>query len=239
MNKEVAGFVIAPLWNEFMQKALEVTPAGNFTEPEPNNAEKPILRGQWQINQSTINSRNTNNVISNLLNRESEDNEDEEDEQEEPPQQYSQRAHSILHWVNKENPRGPIPQNPGQDGQYRYWEYPVRQWLESRAPSSNTQEGVNSNSQIQFKSPEIGQVYRNDDTVTVEITSPDELELEQAEYFLNGISLGSVDNKPAFKILLKPEDIDSTREGANILQIIAQDEDDNTYQSLTTFRIED
>lgn len=37
--------------------------------------------------------------------------------------------HSILHWVEKDNPRGPYPSNPGNDSQYPYWEYGVSRWV--------------------------------------------------------------------------------------------------------------
>ena len=39
-----------------------------------------------------------------------------------------QSIHSILHWVDKNDPRGPIPSNPGNDSQYDLWEAPVRGW---------------------------------------------------------------------------------------------------------------
>lgn len=37
-------------------------------------------------------------------------------------------AHSILYWVNKDNPRGSTPSNPGSDSQFQYWEYGVTLW---------------------------------------------------------------------------------------------------------------
>lgn len=36
--------------------------------------------------------------------------------------------HSILHWVDKVDPRGPTPSNPARDSQYRAWEYGVSRW---------------------------------------------------------------------------------------------------------------
>ena len=36
--------------------------------------------------------------------------------------------HSILYWVDKNNPRGPIPQNPSDDSQFLSWEYGVERW---------------------------------------------------------------------------------------------------------------
>ena len=37
--------------------------------------------------------------------------------------------HSILYWVSKDNPRGPVPSNPSSDPQYSHWEYAVRNWV--------------------------------------------------------------------------------------------------------------
>jgi membrane peptidoglycan carboxypeptidase len=36
--------------------------------------------------------------------------------------------HDILYWVDKNNPQGPVPTNPANDPQYRYWEIPVAAW---------------------------------------------------------------------------------------------------------------
>lgn len=38
-------------------------------------------------------------------------------------------VHSILHFVDKNNPRGPQPINPGVDPQYAAWEYSVQNWF--------------------------------------------------------------------------------------------------------------
>ncbi len=39
-----------------------------------------------------------------------------------------QEVHSILYWVDKNDPRGPIPQDPSVDPQFTNWEYGVRLW---------------------------------------------------------------------------------------------------------------
>ena len=38
--------------------------------------------------------------------------------------------HSILYWVDKNNPRGPIPPNPSDDPQFLNWEYGVELWTQ-------------------------------------------------------------------------------------------------------------
>ncbi len=37
-------------------------------------------------------------------------------------------THSILYWVYKDDPRGPVPQNPSDDSQFDNWEYSVKLW---------------------------------------------------------------------------------------------------------------
>jgi hypothetical protein len=38
-------------------------------------------------------------------------------------------VHSILYWVDKSNPRGPIPSNPAGDSQFSHWEYSVTHYV--------------------------------------------------------------------------------------------------------------
>ncbi|MBI2514968.1 transglycosylase domain-containing protein [Candidatus Wolfebacteria bacterium] len=47
--------------------------------------------------------------------------------------QYSagNEAHTILYYVNKNDPLGPIPQNPESDSQFFNWEIPVREWIKN------------------------------------------------------------------------------------------------------------
>ena len=41
-------------------------------------------------------------------------------------------VHSILYWIDKDNPLGPAPQNPSGDPQFKNWETIVREWAASR-----------------------------------------------------------------------------------------------------------
>ncbi|MBI2086773.1 MAG: transglycosylase domain-containing protein [Candidatus Zambryskibacteria bacterium] len=42
-------------------------------------------------------------------------------------------AHSILYWVDKDNPRGPVPSNPADDSQFINWEYGVQHWVSTNS----------------------------------------------------------------------------------------------------------
>ena len=54
MEKRIAAFIIAPMWHEIMEFALEKYPADSFTPPAPENSEvlPPVLRGNWNTDPS-------------------------------------------------------------------------------------------------------------------------------------------------------------------------------------------
>ncbi len=50
MVKKVSGFIVGPMWNEFMRYALGKTPVETFTRPDTDTSSlKPQLRGVWQV----------------------------------------------------------------------------------------------------------------------------------------------------------------------------------------------
>lgn len=54
--------------------------------------------------------------------------------------------HSILHYVYKDNPRGPQPVSPTSDSQYNNWEYGVQYWYpqtnQAQIPNTPSTEGI-------------------------------------------------------------------------------------------------
>ncbi|MEK7201580.1 MAG: penicillin-binding transpeptidase domain-containing protein, partial [Patescibacteria group bacterium] len=101
MVKEIAGYIVAPMWHEFMQVAIDKLPKEYFNDPPaiPNSAHA-ALRGVSKI---TLPDGSTT-------------------------------AHSLLYWVNKDNPQGPPPFNPYSDPQFAHWEYPIQIWLAGSLP---------------------------------------------------------------------------------------------------------
>ncbi len=65
-------------------------------------------------------------------------------------------VHSILHWVSKDDPRGPYPTNPASDPQYRLWEYGVQNWAANSGYSgySSVPSNGTANSTATSTSPE-------------------------------------------------------------------------------------
>lgn len=115
--KQVAGFIVAPLWREFMDAALETYPHEPFPEYTPDaSVTKPVLKGEWRGSRTYTIDR----ISGKLATEFTPDNLHEE--------RVIQDIHDILHWVDKDDPRGAIPSNPGEDPQYQNWETPVAVW---------------------------------------------------------------------------------------------------------------
>ncbi len=118
MQHNVAGLIISPLWGAFMSQVAKNFPPEDFkTPPQPSIDSKPVLRGIWQGGVSYWKDKVSGKVATEYT----------------PPELRQEvvfnNVHTILQWVNKDDPAGPIPTNPDQDSQYKYWEYGVRNWF--------------------------------------------------------------------------------------------------------------
>jgi penicillin-binding protein 1C len=115
MDKKIAGFIVAPMWRALMDQILPEFPVQNFNKPQPDDSYmlKPVLRGKWQggISSITQNPNADPNVPYNSVS-----------------ETLSGGVHSILYWVDKDDPLGPPPADPNADPQFKSWEYGVRLW---------------------------------------------------------------------------------------------------------------
>jgi membrane carboxypeptidase/penicillin-binding protein len=110
---EISGIIVAPIWRAFMDVALTTFPKGEFNKPPrtPDDI-KPILRGIWFDPGALV-------------------LQDEDDTENMPTLSLENTiatAHDILYYVTKNDPRGPVPENPESDPQFSLWEYPVSVW---------------------------------------------------------------------------------------------------------------
>ncbi len=109
--------VAAPIWHKYMAEALKDTPVEEFPDPPPNDAEKPVLRGSNGTGITLLIDKVTNKLATSST----------------PESYITERTyippHSILHYVNKDDPRGPAPEDPYQDPQYSVWENAIQDWI--------------------------------------------------------------------------------------------------------------
>ncbi len=107
----LSGLITTPMWREFMDLALSKLPEESFTQPYIATDVKPVLAGYYPNPTATPDASSTAPVT--------------------PFIDSYNSIHSILHYVDRNDPQGPAPSNPGSDGQYAYWEYGIQAWKQS------------------------------------------------------------------------------------------------------------
>lgn len=119
--KELSGLIITPMWRAFMDVALTKRDKESFPEPTYAQTSKPILNGMWLTTNTDIGDIHNVDSVSGASN------------------ELFGGLHSILHYVQKNDPQGSVPSNPGSDSQYAYWEYGVQNWANSLVNTLSTQ----------------------------------------------------------------------------------------------------
>lgn len=191
MKKGADGSKLAaPIWQEFMTKALADVPPEPFTPPQPIVTGKPVLDGQAGTVVLKVDK------YSGKLATEAT-----------PPSAIEERtyrqAHDILNYVEKDDPRGPMPPNPAADPQYEAWEAGVRDWAarngwtETEPPPTETDASVTgSRPTVTFADPEGNAVIAERSFhVRVAPTSSDR-PIKRVEFYLEGVPLGSAAGFP-------------------------------------------
>jgi membrane peptidoglycan carboxypeptidase len=119
-NKADGSQVAAPIWREFMSQVLSQTPVKTFTPPEPIETNKPILKGILPDEVVLEIDRTSGKLATEMT----------------PVSQKIQKTfkgyYPILYYVNKDNPLGPMPENPSLDPQYERWQEGIKNWLKTQ-----------------------------------------------------------------------------------------------------------
>lgn len=236
MAKQVAGFVIAPLWNEFMETALAAFPHEPFDKPLPDpeyNELKPILRGIWQGGETFVIDQASGKLATERT----------------PTHLTEERAipdvHSILTWVDPRDPRGPSPDDPSDDPQFTYWEFGVERWLAANRDIIDTSvtipedfddvHGPDKAPKVSIENVVENQSFFKDERVTITIRAHGDFPTEAAELFINERFVGSSD-APLLSFSFIPQEI-GLAEGTHTLRVVVTDTVGNNGMATTSFFI--
>ncbi len=121
---EISGLIVTPLWRAFMDEALKTRDQLSFKKPTPIDPSiKPVLRGVWFDAGALVQDIPSDTTSGTELTL----------------QNAVSGAHSILYFLDKNDPLGPQPSYP-TDAQFPLWEYPVTLWKNSlmQASASST-----------------------------------------------------------------------------------------------------
>lgn len=237
MNPTSSVSTSGPIWREFMNYVLPKYGNEYFEKPQPEPSDlKPVLRGYWQGGDSY-----TIDTVSGLLATELTPPETRKDI-------VTGQAHDILHWLNKDNPRGPAPQNPYDDPQYSHWEISVQNYF---ATHGGSQTGVSNGPKpteydtvhteenmprVEITTPDNGDYQRNDQ-VNVKIDVSANYPILRTDYFLNDAFIGST-NGSGKTFTFTPNTI-SSASTMNELRAVVYDTIYNRGQDVAQFSLSD
>lgn len=227
--------VAAPIWNAFMREALKDTPVSSFPAPPENNATKAALRGgagggiTLKVDKVTGKLATSSTPERFIVER-----------------TYTQ-PHSILHYTDKNNPRGDIPTNPGNDEQYFVWEASIQDWIRRRKEEDPEWElsfeeppteyddihdlALIPSLEVVFPAPSSTIFSRRLDT-DIRVSAP--RGVKSVTYRLNGTYIGVIREHP-FNL---NKDLPEMRKGQNELTIFVEDDVGNRLEETIYFNLE-
>lgn len=222
--------IVVPLWRQFMDVALTDMDRVSFKRPEPYPADlKPILKGAWQGGQTITIDRTTGELATDQT----------------PPENRETQVigggdvHTILHYIDKNNPNGPAPSNPQSDSQYINWETPIRAWAQAQGMNNP----VNPN-QPNEDGPEIPivtithptnlQTFGADNEIAIQISTQSKYEIEKAEFYVNNQKIKTVRDEP-FTTSFKPKDENVS--GVITIKVVVTDSEDHEATAETRMTV--
>lgn len=218
MVKKVAGTIIVPLWHEVMAAALASTTGEIFTNPPSiDSTIKPALRGIWQGNETYFIDKISGKLATELTPEETKE------------EVAIPNIHSILYWVDKNDPLGPAPLDPTLDSQFNSWEYGIQKWLLTNPQASTTKPTMYDNIHTEANQPKVTIVfpqptlqYDRDSRVSVLFSVKSNFPIIKTNYYLNDELLGTSDTFP-FTFSFVPSGTNSYTIGINELKVIVSD----------------
>ena len=214
--------VAAPIWHEFMKEVLKDTEIENFKKPEEKNLpNKPMLNGEVAGEVRVKIDKASGKLATNLT-----------------PKSYIEEkvfreVHNILHYVNKNNPLGPIPDEPWNlDENYNNWELAVEKWAKENGYETKAKlpteyddlHTLENQPSISINSPADGANFTSPDlNIIISVSAP--RGVSRVEYYLDDQKIATVNSAPFhlnnFKLI-------GFSNGDHILKAIAFDDIDNS-----------
>lgn len=228
MDKKVAGFIVAPMWNEVMNVALQNYSGGSFEKPETLSSNvKPIIAGFWKGEQTKVIDRETGEeatIFTPVENRQT-------------IVTGGSGVHSILHYINRADPLGPNPSNPYADGQYAMWESAVQSWFGVNVINTNVPEynPEDSKPKLSITSPSSGEVYVGSLEVYVTVRLTGSSKIRSGTVYINGSQAGEI-NPANGSFSFIPNDISSIKP-ENTLTVEVTDELGNRLEESIVFGV--
>lgn len=194
--------VAAPIFRAFLDKTLTNYPIEEFPKYNPEDeigdgegkTNKPLLAGKVEMEEDLkvceIPNKKDKYCLANKYCRE--DDVDKKD---------FVSDHDILHYVDRKDPRGPIPSEPNRDSQYKNWEKAVENWYEKQkdAVVADPPEDDCKESDFDDYKPKVTLSLpgsTSSSTLTLKVSTDAPYGVDKVVYYVDGNEVGSSNNKP-------------------------------------------
>jgi len=241
MQHNVAGLIITPLWGAFVAQAIKELPTVETfkSPPPPLDDGKPVLRGIWQGGVSYWKDTVSGKVATEYTPKETRQ------------EIVFPSVHSILQWVNKDDPLGPIPTDPSNDPQYQYWEYGVRNWFnnwklshpefvettDTTIPTATDDVHTAASAlRVSIMSPVSGATVDPHSLLNISLQGSGMYPITKAEVYLNGKYVLTSTQNPT-SISFVPADVGDLSSDGNTISVTAYDSIFDTAQATSTFSV--
>ncbi len=234
MSAKAGGSNVAgPIWNAFMRRALEDTAIESFASPTIEATGKAVLDGEI-TSTSVIVDRASEKLATEFT-----------------PESYREERlyaqyHSLLHYVDRADPTGAVPENPENDEMYEPWEAAIATWLANKEEETGIEilnqapptEDDDLHVPENFPTVRITEPDQNDElderTVTIELAASAPRGIARAEFYIDGQFLGSDNSSPWRLTTTIPSSIGR---GVHTLKAIAYDDIDNAGSDTVTITL--
>jgi hypothetical protein len=200
--------------------------------PDPTTL-KPILKGIWQGGTTYTIDTVSGKLATSFT----------------PPETRKeiaiQSVHSILYWLDKDDPLGPPPSNPAADSQFERWETPVRKWALENGYSDQTNTVVPavlddvhtgaSSYQVIIQNVDPNRTYGLEETVSVFVSSTGKYQTAKASLYVNDMFVQTIERGP-YLFRFNPKDISRIRE-RNTIKVVGFDTVYNRGEANTEFKV--
>jgi len=214
--KKGGAALAGPIWNAVISEALKDKPAEFFEKPDPINPSlPPILRGFWQGGETFLSNTPTFDGATGIITSNNKET-------------SVTNVHTILYWLDKNNPLNETPTKSTSDGQYTNWEYGVQKWWANNYMNYqiNYSNNINTNQAVKTK-PEFSisgindYSYSNSDNVSFTINNLNRSQIKKIDVYINDTYLKSLKTEP-FYVSFIPKDVQGITNN-NIINIIGYD----------------
>lgn len=233
---KVAAYIVAPMWNEFMNEALKRIPRESFSKPAEVDVSSlpPVLRGIWQGNKTYFVDKLSGKLATELT----------------PPEFRVERAvreiHSILYWIDKNNPTVPRVTPPETDPQFARWEYAVHTWAEEQKLTDEDLSVIPTETDdihrtefapsISVTNPIAGSLLHKQEKTILQADISSRFPVSQVHFFINNLFVGSSTKAP-WQVSFSPADAEVVLGPENTLTVVAYDVFQNKGQATITFSV--